>query len=167
MLREQGVDGIADGGAAQVVVTRAARRINVAEIDQAVRRAVEERFGFEARGFSLQLDQAAPAIVVEPELKAAVEVQDLAYDARSRRLTATLSLPGSAQLRLRPVRVAGQLVETVEVVTPIRTLNRGEVLQATDVTIERRPREAAGAEFVSDPISIIGKAARRQLGPGQ
>jgi flagella basal body P-ring formation protein FlgA len=76
-------------------------------------------------------------------------------------------MPGSAQMRLRPVRVAGQLVETVEVVVPIRSVNRGEILQSTDITLERRPRDGAGAEFVSDAVAIIGKAARRPLTAGQ
>lgn len=167
LLREQGVEAVLDSGMAQVVVTREARRIGLPEVDAAVKRAIEERFGVEARAFSVQLDNGAPAIVVEPELKGALQVQDLAFDPRSRRLNATLALPGSAQLRLRPIRVTGQLVETVEVVVPIRTLNRGEVLQATDITLERRPREGLGAEFVTDPIGVIGKAARRSLSQGQ
>lgn len=166
-LRAQGVDGLLDGGAAQVVVTRAARRISMAEVDAAVKKAIEERFGVEARSMTIQLDSGLPTLVVEPELKGLVQIQDLAFDPRSRRLSATLTLPGSAQLRLRPARVAGQLVDTVEVVVPIRALNRGEIIQATDVSIERRARDAAGQEFLGDAFSVIGKAARRSLSAGQ
>ena len=166
-LRLQGVEGLVDGGAAQVVVTRAARRVAMTEVDAAVKRAIEERFGVEARAFSVQLDAGAPSLIVEPELKGELQVLDFSYDPRSRRLSAILAMPGSAQMRLRPVRVAGQLVETVEVVVPIRTVNRGEILQSTDITLERRPRDGAGAEFVSDAVAIIGKAARRQLAAGQ
>lgn len=166
-LRAHGVEALSDGGAAQVVVTRSARRIAMAEVDAAIKRAIEERFGVEARAMTVQLDAGLPTLTVEPELRGQLQVQDMNFDQRSRRLSATLVLPGSAAMRLRPVRVAGQLVDTVEVVVPIRTLNRGEVIQATDISIERRARDTAGAEFLGDAMTVIGKAARRALSPGQ
>jgi flagellar basal body P-ring formation protein FlgA len=105
--------------------------------------------------------------VVEPELRGALQTQDIVYDVRSRRLTATLMLPGSAAMRLRPVRVVGQMVETVEVVVPLRTINRGEIIQAGDIMLERRPRDATANDTVVETTAAIGKAARRVLSSGQ
>jgi flagella basal body P-ring formation protein FlgA len=166
-LKSAGVTHVVDGGAAQIVVTRAARHIPGPEIEAAIRRALEERHGVEARALSISFDQSQPSLVVEPDLRAALQATDVVYDARSRRVAATLTVPGSAALRLRPVRVAGQLVETVETIVPIRLVNRGEIIQAGDVAVERRPRDGLPGEFAPDIKAVVGKAARRQLQPGQ
>ena len=105
-------------GAAQVVVTRAARRILASDIEEAVKTGLQERYGVDARAFALTLDGGAPTIAVEPELTGEAVVTDLSYDTRSRRVQARVSVPGSMVMRLKPVRVAGQLVETIEVVVP-------------------------------------------------
>lgn len=166
-VRAQGVDDVLDGGSAQVVVTRAARRIGIQDIEKAVRTALEERFSVNARALNLVLDNGAPNIVVEPELRGQLQIQDITYDARSRRLSATLMLPGSAAMRLKPVRVIGQMVETVDVVVPLRNINRGEIIQAGDIMIERRPRDMAANDTVVETSAAIGKSARRVLSSGQ
>jgi flagella basal body P-ring formation protein FlgA len=166
-LKAQGVETLADGGAAQVVVTRAARRIGMAEIEAALRKAVEERHGVDMRTLTVSLDNGAPTLVIEPELRGPLQAQDIVYDARSRRVAATLMVPGSSAMRLKPTRVAGQMVDTMEVVTPLRAINRGELVQAGDIGIERRPRETQAQDALGEAALVIGKAARRPLTPGQ
>lgn len=78
-------------GSAQVVVTRAARRISASDIEEAVRVGLQERYGVDARAFALAIDGGAPMIAVEPELNGDVTVTDLVYDARARRLQARVS----------------------------------------------------------------------------
>jgi flagellar basal body P-ring formation protein FlgA len=165
--KAQGIDDVLDGGNAQVVVTRAARRIGMPDIEKAVRTALEERYSIDARALNLVLDNGAPSVLVEPELRGQLQTQDISYDARSRRLSATLMLPGSAAMRLKPVRVVGQMVETIEVVVPLRAINRGEIIQAGDIMMERRPRDVAANDTVVEASAAIGKAARRALSSGQ
>ena len=153
-------------GFAQVVVTRAARRITAADIETAVKAGLQERFGVDARLFALAIDGGAPAVAVEPELTGDVAVVDLSFDARSRRVQARLSVPGSMAMRLKPLRVSGQLVETVEVVVPKRAIARGETLTLADIAVERRPRDGQGTENLSDARSAIDKVARRALVAG-
>lgn len=153
-------------GVAQVVVTRAARRITGLDVEAAVKSALLERFGFDGRAFSLQLDGGAPSVVVEPELTGDLTALDLNYDARSRRVTGRLTMPGSAATRLKPVRVSGQLVETAEVVVPLRTIARGETLTAADVTVERRPRDAQFNDVLGEMKAAVGKVAKRMLVAG-
>ncbi|KRE00206.1 hypothetical protein ASE63_08970 [Bosea sp. Root381] len=150
-------------GAMQVVVTREARRILASDIEAAVRLALQERYGIDARAFALSIDGGAPAIAVEPELSGAVAVTDLSFDARSRRLQARISVPGSTAMQLKPVRFGGQLVETVEVVVPKRAIARGETLGKDDVKIERRPRDGQLGDLLVDPRTAIDKVARRAL----
>ncbi len=113
-------------GFAQVVVTRSARRIGAAEMEAAVKLGLQQRFGVDARLFALAIDGGAPSVAIEPELTGAVTVSDLTFDARSRRLQARLAVPGSAAMRLKPLHISGQLVETIEVVVPKRAIARGE-----------------------------------------
>jgi flagella basal body P-ring formation protein FlgA len=150
-------------GFAQVVVTRAARRITAADLEAAVKTGLQERFGVDARIFALAIDGGAPAIAVEPELTGEVAVVDLSFDARSRRLQARLTVPGSVATRLKPLRISGQLVETMEVVVPKRPIARGETLGKDDVVVERRPREGQGNEIIADARAAIDKVARRAL----
>lgn len=153
-------------GAAQVVVSRAARRVMASDIEEAVKTGLQERYGVDARAFALAIDGGAPAIAVEPELNGEVAVTDLSYDARTRRLQARVTVPGSMAMRLKPVRIGGQLVETVEVVVPRRAIARGETLAKADVVVERRPRDGQVADLIGDPRAAIDKVARRALMAG-
>lgn len=153
-------------GVAQVVVTRAARRITGVDVEAAVKSALLERFGVDGRAFALLLDGGAPSVVVEPELTGDLAALDLNYDARTRRVTGRLTMPGSAATRLKPVRVSGQLVETADVVVPLRTIARGETLTPGDVTIERRPREAQFNDVLGEMKAAVGKVAKRALMAG-
>ncbi|MCO5092199.1 flagellar basal body P-ring formation chaperone FlgA [Bosea sp. (in: a-proteobacteria)] len=150
-------------GFAQVVVTRTARRITAADLEAAVKTGLQERFGVDARIFALAIDGGAPAVSVEPELTGEVAVVDLSFDARSRRLQARLAVPGSMAMRLKPLRISGQLVETMEVIVPKRLIARGETLGKDDVVVERRPREGQGSEVIADARAAIDKVARRAL----
>lgn len=150
-------------GFAQVVVTRTARRITAMDLEAAVKTGLQERFGVDARIFALSIDGGAPGIAVEPELTGDVAVVDLSFDARSRRLQARLAVPGSTAMRLKPLRISGQLVETMEVVVPKRLIARGETLGKDDVTVERRPRDGQGGEIIGDVRAAIDKVARRAL----
>ncbi|HEV7335966.1 MAG TPA: flagellar basal body P-ring formation chaperone FlgA [Bosea sp. (in: a-proteobacteria)] len=150
-------------GLAQVVVTRAARRITGQDIESAVKTALLERFGFDARAFALVFDGGAPSVAVEPELSGEMVALDLTYDARARRVIGRLAVPGSAATRLKPVRVSGLLVETVDVVVPMRPIARGETLTAGDVMVERRPRDAGANDQLSEMRAAIGKVAKRSL----
>lgn len=151
-------------GFAQVVVTRAARRITASDMEAAVKAGLQERFGVDARIFALAIDGGAPSVAVEPELTGDVTILDLSFDARSRRLQARLAVPGSMAMRLKPLRISGQLVETIEVVVPKRQIARGETLGKDDVTVERRPRDGqGGGEIIGDTRAAIDKVARRAL----
>lgn len=165
--RMHGLPEFEAGPFAQVVVTRAARRISAAEIEVAIRQALEERFGLDARNMQVQFEGGIPQMAVEPALSVPVTATDVNFDPRLRRVVAGITVPGSAAMRLKPLRVTGQLVETVEVVVPVRAIGRGEPVASADVTVERRPRETAGPDYAPDLGSAVGKVAKRPLVAGQ
>ncbi|WP_158516265.1 flagellar basal body P-ring formation chaperone FlgA [Bosea vaviloviae] len=164
IIRDAG--DIESHGFAQVIVTRAARRLMASDLEAAVKTGLQERFGVDARALALAIDGGAPAIAIEPELTGDVTVLDLGYDVRSRRVQARLIVPGSAAMRLKPIRITGQMVDTVEVVVPRRSIARGETLSATDVVVERRPHDGQATELIGDVKAAIDKVARRALNVG-
>lgn len=164
MARDIGAGDIETMGATQVHVTRAARRIGSQEIDAAVRKALQERNGLDARNFTIVFDGAPPSVVTAPESVAALEVRDLVYDPRSRRVVANLAIGEGVELRR--LRISGQAVETVEVAVAARSLNRGEALAADDFVIERRPRDSVQQDGRADFSRLAGQIARRPLAIG-
>ena len=64
------------------------------------------------------------------------------------------------------LRYTGVAVATFEAVIPSRPLARGEVIKASDVTIERRPKAEATADIVRTLQAAVGLATRRPLQAG-
>ncbi len=160
-----GVAGIDTGGRLQVVVTRAARRIGAGEIEAALKPLLAERHGLEPATTTVVLD-GTPTLLVDALLKTPPTVEDLAYDPRSRRLSAVIVMSGSTKGRRGQLRVSGIAIETVEVVLLNRAVARGEAVKAEDVTIERRIREGVPGDALTDAAALAGRVARRALSAG-
>ena len=153
-------------GLAEVIVTRASRAIVPQEISDTITQALAQRFALgEMRNLSLAFDLPLHTLQVEPAATGALQVRALAYDPRTGRFDVTLDLPSSRLLQRSPARFTGSAIETVEAVAVNRPLERGAVLQASDLTVLRRPK--AQANGLLDLNGAIGLAARHPLRPGQ
>lgn len=159
-----GLGRIETQGRGEVKIERAAREIRAAEIEAAVKRALARQFGLDVSTLAITFD-AAPEIVLPAEIDTEALAEDLTYDRRSRRVAALVKV-GTEAGRGRSLKVAGSLVETVEVALLNRALARGETVGAADVTFERRLKEAAPADAASDAIPLTGRVARRALASG-
>src|SRR5208283_1300551 len=71
----------------------------------------------------------------------------------------------SAALRWQTTRFTGVAIETVDAITVEHPVEHGEVLKASDLVVERRPK--AEGQVITDMRTAIGLAARHQLRPGQ
>jgi flagella basal body P-ring formation protein FlgA len=160
-----GVPGVDTGGRAQIAVTRAARRAGETDIEIAVKRALEAQAGIDVRPLSIVFE-GQPVLLVAPEATEPVSVEDLTFDRRSRRVSALVAITSSAGVRRASLRVAGALVELVEVAVLNRTLNRGETVQAADIAVERRARETVSQDIQTDASDLVGRVARRALSAG-
>jgi flagella basal body P-ring formation protein FlgA len=147
-------------GLDEVLVTRASRAINSKEIEARILRALAGQSGLvETKDVSANFDNEVRTFYIEPA--AELGVARLGYDKQSRRFDVTLDVPTSTARRVA-LRVTGTLVETGEAVVPLRAIAPGEVLKASDVMIERRPKTDAIA--IED---VVGFAAKRALKAGQ
>jgi flagella basal body P-ring formation protein FlgA len=161
-----GVGPVSTLGRSAVSVTRAARRITSAEIEAAVKRTLELQHGLDARPLSVVFDANLPALMVAPEVKDPVSVEDVSYDRRSRRVSALVLVGAEGNRRRASGRVSGVVLELIEVAVLNRSLARGETVQAADLTLERRARESVPGDAQADGLALAGQVARRSLAAG-
>jgi flagella basal body P-ring formation protein FlgA len=151
----------------QIVVTRAARRIARSDVEQALRKALGARYGLTEIDVQLAGDAASTTAWVEPDAAGDLDVGELVFDPKSQRVQASLTLAGSRALTLKPIRAAGQVIDSVEAPVLVRSVKRGETLRSSDVVMERRPRASlSGAGPVIDPALVEGRVARSTLRAG-
>jgi flagella basal body P-ring formation protein FlgA len=112
----------------QIVVTRGSRRVAAAEIEAAVKRAIELQHGVDARGLSIVLDTGSPALRLAPDSTAPITADAISFDRRSRRFSALVSAGGDPS---SSVRLSGTAAELVDVALLNRSLNRGETVIRT------------------------------------
>jgi flagella basal body P-ring formation protein FlgA len=70
-------------------------------------------------------------------------------------------------MRRNPLRYGGTVVETAPTTVLARALARGEIVKASDLTIERRPKAEIAAEAIRSADEAVGLAARQAMRTGQ
>src|SRR3954468_7905192 len=162
-VRPYGLIAVDTRGISEVSVTRLTRTIAIDEIESRIVHALAARYRLgKVEDLKLSFDRELRAIQLETNASADLSLARFSYEPSSRRFDVTFEL-GSG----RAWRYTGTAVETVEAAVPSRALARGELIKASDVAIERRPR----AEFANEPpapvTEMLGRAARRALLAGQ
>jgi flagella basal body P-ring formation protein FlgA len=165
-LQPYGLEGVDTRGLSEVVVSRTSRAIAEPEISAAIVKALAGHFGLgEAPNIEVSFDRPLRTLQVEPTAGGELQIAALAYDPRTTRFDVTVDLPSSAVLHRQPVRFIGSAIETVAAVAVAHPVERGEILQQSDLTTLRRPKTAdAGIVAVAD---AVGLAARHALRPDQ
>ena len=162
-VRPYGLITVDTRGISEVAVVRMTRTIAIDEIESRIVQALTARYRLgRVEDLKLSFDRELRAIQIETSTSGDLSLARFSYEPSSRRFDVTFEL-GSG----RAWRYTGTAVETVEAAVPSRALARGELIKASDVAIERRPR----AEFANEPpapvTEILGRAARRALRAGQ
>lgn len=154
------------GNISEVVVTRLSRAITSKEIETRIARSLAGQYGFtDAKNITITFDRDLRTIHVEPTATEELQLARAIIDQRTGRFTVVLELPGSAAAHRMPLRFSGTAVETLEATVLVRSLSRGDVIKASDVALERRPKGDMSGEYVSS-AEAIGSAAKRPLRSG-
>jgi len=165
-LRQHGLDDIETRGIHQVKVTRLSRRFTPEEIEHRITATLAGQRGLgEAENLTLTFDRELRAI--EADVSADdLHIASLGFDPRSRRFDVTIvtGANGASPLRLRHT---GMVVETTPTAVLVRPVARGDVIRASDVVVERRPRASVSSGALSQPEQLVGLAARRALTAAQ
>jgi flagella basal body P-ring formation protein FlgA len=167
-IRPHALVDIDTRGLSEVIVTRASRAIARGEIATRIAQALAAHYGLgELRNIAVTFDREMQALHLEPNAAGEPRVERVFYDARSGRFDATLDLPIAPLARRQTLRLTGRAVETVEAVVVNRPVEHGEVLKASDLSAERKPKAEASGRVISSLDEAIGLAARHALRPGQ
>ncbi|HEX3859276.1 MAG TPA: flagellar basal body P-ring formation chaperone FlgA [Pseudolabrys sp.] len=162
-VRAHAIVGLDAGGITDVTVTRASRAIALNEVESPVTRALSAQYPLgPAKDIVLILDRELRTIYVEPSAKGDPRLDSISFDTHNNRFDATVEVPGR-----RAMRLTGRAVSTVEVLTVLRPIARGEILKQDDFAVERRARSEAGTEFVANIDQAVGFAARGTLQAGR
>lgn len=157
--------GLDAGGIDDVRVTRASREIMSADIETTISSALAERFAIgDAKDISLRFDRPLRTVHAEPTSTGELSVTRINYEPRSGRFDAIVDIPGKTTSHLR---FGGTAIASTNVVLLTRPLGRGDVVRASDITVERRARADVGPDVVTDAAQAIGKAARNSLSNGR
>jgi flagellar basal body P-ring formation protein FlgA len=164
-IRPQHLIGIDTRGLSEVIVTRASRAIPPKEISARIAQALEGQYGFgAAHNILVEFDGDVRTLNVEPTATGDLQVLSLSYSPRSSRFDITLDLASSGALRRQTTRFTGIAVETIDALTIDHPIERGELIKASDLIVQRRPKSEGPA--ITDVRAAIGLAARHQLHPG-
>lgn len=165
-LQKIGVTNVNSSGMTQISVVRDARRVSTSEIEQTIIQSLASKINIDANHMSVIFDGTPPTIIASPDVSSGVKVDDVSYDPRARRVSAAISVATQSGAQRRTLRVTGQLVEMMPVAVLNRSINRGEMVQSSDVSIEKRPRESAPNDAIVDLNQIMGFIARRTIMAG-
>jgi flagella basal body P-ring formation protein FlgA len=156
------------GSLSQVEVTHVGRAIDVSDIETRIAGLFAGRYGLgDAKNLTVTLDRPARPITVEASATTDLVVANAAVEPRSGRFDVTFDIPGSIALRRTPLRFTGTVVETAPAAVLTRALARGDIIKASDVAIERRPKPEVTAEVIGAVNDAIGLAVRQAARIGQ
>jgi flagellar basal body P-ring formation protein FlgA len=167
-LRAHSVLGVDTAGISDVLVTRASRTITAKDVEKRIAEAIAQQLGLSGDSeITARLDRDMRNLHVEANATGPLQIARLTFDSRSGQFDAMLEVPGSTAARRHPLRFSGKAMETMETAALIRPLARGEVVRASDIIIERRPKAEAGGDTTSDMEQLVGMAPRRAMRAGQ
>jgi flagellar basal body P-ring formation protein FlgA len=165
-LRPYDVVGLQTGGITEVVVTRLSRALTAKDITDRIAHAFGGQYGLgDAQNLAIILDRDIRVLHIEPSANGDLVVARMNVEPRTGRFDIAFELPGSTLSRRAALRFTGTVTETVEAATLIRSLRAGEIVKASDVSIERRPK----TELRGDGIAVtqaVGLAAKAALRTG-
>jgi flagella basal body P-ring formation protein FlgA len=164
-LRPHGFTIVETHGVSEIAVTRAARTFTVKDLEARIAEELAGQFGLgEAKNLTVTIERDAKPVQLEPNA-GDLRAGRILYD-RSGRFDMTFDVPGSSAARRTPLRFIGTVVETVETAVLTRGINRGEVVKASDVAIERRPKADIHGDINATSANLVGLAAKRGLRAG-
>ncbi len=165
-LRAHQVFGLDTRDLGEVEVTRAARLVTRAEIETAIAQALAGRNGLgEARDLAVTFDRTPDTITLDAGYNGSLRTTAVRFDPTRRRFDASLEIAGSPGTVPARLRFTGAAVEMVETATVTRDVERGDILKASDVALERRPRAEVGNAPL-DRVPAVGMQTKRSLRAG-
>jgi flagellar basal body P-ring formation protein FlgA len=168
VLQSHQVIGVDTRGIKSVTVTRLARTIGAKEVESQVAHAIEHRGGLgDAANLNLTFDRDVQDVRLEAWNNGALEPVRARYDPRSGRFDVTFEISNDSNSTRTRLRFSGVAVEMLDAAVLTRNVDRGELLKASDVVVERRPKAEMGSDAAATRSHAVGMQMRRPLRAGQ
>ena len=179
-LQAHQVIGVDTRDIKSVSVTRLARILDGKEIESQVAHALEHRSGLgDAANLSLTFDRDVQDVRLDAWNNGNLQAVAVRYEPRSGRFDVSFEIANETNNTRTKLRFTGIAVEMLEAAVLTRNVERGDVLKASDVVIERRPKAEVGSDAAARghavgmqmrqepsrrPAAAGGRS--RQAGPG-
>ena len=168
VLQAHQVIGVDTKGIKSVTVTRLARTIDAKEIESQVAHAIEHRGGLgDAANLNLTFDRDVQDLRLEAWNDGALQPVRAHYEPRNGRFDVTFEISNDNNSTRTRLRFSGVAVEMLDTAVLTRNVDRGEVLKASDVVVERRPKAEMGSDAAATRGHAVGMQMRRSLRAGQ
>jgi flagella basal body P-ring formation protein FlgA len=166
VLRAKQVIGVMTGDIKEVQVTRLARTLANKDLETAVASALERRFGLgDAANITVTFDRGIADMRLDASNTGVLQPVATRYDARSGRFDIAFEINNDNNPAPTKLRFTGTAIETVEVAVLTRDIDRVDLLKASDVAMERRPKAEVTGEAASRDRTL-GMQLRRPMRAG-
>ena len=166
VLRAKQVIGVMTGDIKEVQVTRLARTLVNKDLETAVATALERRFGLgDAANITVTFDRGIADMRLDASNTGVLQPVATRYDARSGRFDIAFEINNDDNPAPTKLRFTGTAIETVEVAVLTRDIDRVDLLKASDVAMERRPKAEVTGEAASRDRTL-GMQLRRPMRAG-
>jgi flagellar basal body P-ring formation protein FlgA len=166
-LQAHQVIGVDTRDIKSVAVTRLARTLERKEIESQVARAIEHRSGLgDAANLSLTFDRDVQDVRLEAWNNGSLQPASVRYEPRSGRFDVSFEIANDTNNNRTKLRFTGIAIEMLEAAILTRSVERGDVLKASDVVTERRPKAEVGSD-AAPRVRAVGMQMRKGLRAGQ
>src|ERR1700733_1306844 len=166
-LQAHQVIGVDTRDIKSVTVTRLARTIETREIESQVAHAIEHRSGLgDAANLSLTFDRDMQDVRLDAWNNGDLQPVLVHYEPRSGRFDVSFEISNDINSARTRLRFTGVAVEMLDAAVLTRNVDRGEVLKASDVVIERRPKAEVGSDAATRGRAV-GMQMRKAAHAGQ
>src|ERR1700761_5977883 len=147
VLQAHQVIGVDTRDIKSVTVTRLARTIDAKEIESQVAHAIEHRGGRgDAANLNLTFDRDVQDVRLEAQNNGPLQPVQVRYEPRGGRFDVTFEIGNDTSNTHTRLRFTGVAIEMLDAAVLTRNVDRGDVLKASDVVVERRPKAEVGSD---------------------
>jgi len=166
-LRAHQVIGVDTRDIQEVAVTRSSRTLASKDVEAQIARVLERRNGLgDAANISVTFDRDLRELQLDAANTGDMRASITRYDPRNGRFDITFEIANDVTYSPTKLRFTGVAVETVEAAVLTRSVERNDIIRASDITVERRPKIEVGND-VANRDRVIGMQARKQMRAGQ
>jgi len=148
----------------RAIVERASTTIGREEIESHILEALIDR-GVDA-DVNIQLSNRMLKIHLSEDTKATIEVEDIAFNPRTRHFTSVITAPGQTG-RLQRFRVTGRVFQMREVPVPARRVLAGEIIRETDIEWISVRADHLRRDTILHVDQIVGKSPKHSVHAGK